>query len=33
VTPEYDAGIEKHLKRHFERYASVAFENYGGGAR
>jgi formylmethanofuran dehydrogenase subunit A len=33
VTPQHDTGIEKHLKRHFERYGSVEFENYGGGAR
>jgi formylmethanofuran dehydrogenase subunit A len=30
VSPEYDSAIEAHLKRHFERYSSVAFENYGG---
>ena len=29
VRPEYDAAVTKDLKRFFDEYASVAFENYG----
>jgi formylmethanofuran dehydrogenase subunit A len=29
VRPEYDAAVTKHLKRFFDEYACVAFENYG----
>jgi formylmethanofuran dehydrogenase subunit A len=29
VRPEYDAAVTKDLKRFFDEYACVAFENYG----
>ncbi len=32
VRPEYDAAVIKDLKRFFDEYACVAFENYGAGA-
>jgi formylmethanofuran dehydrogenase subunit A len=28
-SPAFDADIEKHLRRHFEAYSTVAFEHYG----
>ncbi|HXI19641.1 MAG TPA: formylmethanofuran dehydrogenase subunit A, partial [Gemmatimonadales bacterium] len=31
VTPQYDRAVEPHLKRHFEAYATVAFDHYGQG--
>jgi len=32
VRPEYDAAVTRDLKRFFDEYACVAFENYGAGA-
>jgi len=29
VRPEYDAAVTKDVKRFFDQYACVAFENYG----
>jgi formylmethanofuran dehydrogenase subunit A len=29
VRPEYDASVTKDLRRFFDAYATVAFENYG----
>jgi formylmethanofuran dehydrogenase subunit A len=29
VTPGYDTAVERDIKRYFDRYGSVSFENYG----
>mgnify|MGYP003299132102 CR=1 FL=1 len=31
VRPQFDAAVGKDLKRFFDQYASVSFENYGAG--
>jgi hypothetical protein len=31
VRPEYDRAVEREVKRHFDAYSSVSFENYAVG--